>query len=355
MLHATARQAIARALQGEGFAVAAWMLAGAGALEGCHDLPDELRRGILARALMAVPDDASPYVGPLTQAPLPGTAAQLAIQLAPAIAALPAEPARAPALLWALCELWPHASSDERPLLRTRLLNTLAADRPDPASTVSVLDLRAWQKRVPTGYGTQAPSVSSLRGMLQAEDPLAAYLVLAEHLGLETRPETVCWVLGSLVVRLLRGLHDRDDLLIEALAGSVALERLCALVPPEIQLTLISQLGHRIWWLRNRAGLRPIRESLDQATRPLAAAILSGDITIAQRAVQVASGDPLRLWRDCWAVASERLIDHDRDLRGVLLVMDAVRFRTGDGVVASDDAAALGAVLAGIAWKQRPV
>ena len=49
------------------------------------------------------------------------------------------------------------------------------------------------------------------------------------------------------------------------------------------------------------------------------------------------------------------LVDLDADLRELLLVMDALRFRTGDGVVASDDAAALGAVLGGLAWRRRPL
>lgn len=354
MHHASARQAVASILGGDGFGEHAVTLVQAVRLHDRADCPAELRRSILDRCLAAPADTAPPYAHPLNQLAIPAEASGLCQQLIPALIAHPADPAAGASALWALAELWPHIGADERPLMRTRLLNTVASRRAPEDAVLTSLQLREWQKKVPTSYGTQAPSVASLRGILQADDPLAAYLLLAEHLGLVVDLETLCWVLGSLAVDLAQTQHDRGGRIASVLAGLVACERMARLVPAEQLVTVISQQAHQLWWLRARGGLHAVRVSLDQSMSPYGAALRSGDITLAQRSARAYAGQqPARYWEESWQAVGEHLLDCSRDLPRIIAMLDAAAWRAGDGAVSGDDAAALACMLSDAIYRQR--
>lgn len=354
MHHATARLAIARILTGSGLAGSTLALVLACRLHDDPDCPDGLRRTILERCLSAEADQAPAFAHPLNQQPVPDDEAGLCAQLTPALIAHPADQALNAAALWSLVQLWPHCGADERPLLRTRLLNGIAARRGDDAAALTSFQLREWQKKVPTHYGTLTPSVASLRGVLGSEDALAAYLLLAEHLGMQVDLETLCWVLGSLTVHLLHEHHDFGGELAGLLIGSTACERLVPLVPTEGMVTVISQLNHRLWWLHANGRLRPIRKSLDQSQRPFAPAIATGDITLAQRAARaLISQQPGAFWSSAWQAVGEWLPSDQPGLLRLLTVLDAARWRADDGAVSMDDASAIAAVLAELAWRRQ--
>jgi hypothetical protein len=353
--HATARLAIACILNGSGLAGRATALVLACRLHDDFDCPEALRRSILDRCLAGGPDQAPPFAHPLNQQAVPDDEAGLCAQLVPALIAQPADQALNATALWSLVQLWPHCGADERPLLRTMLLNGIAARRSDDAAALTSFQLREWQKKVPTHYGTLTPSVASLRGVLATNDPLAAYLLLAEHLGMQVDLETLCWVLGSLTVHLLHEHHDVRGDLAGLLIGTTACERLVPLVPTEALITVISQLNHRLWWLRAHGRLRVIRKSLDQSQRPFGPAIATGDITQAQRAARaLVSQQPGAFWSATWQAVGEWLPPDQPGLLRLLTVLDAARWRADDGVVALDDASAIAAVLAELAWRQTP-
>lgn len=347
MHHASARVAITRILSGDGFGEHAIAIVQAARLHDLPDCPDELRRRILDTCQGNPLDAAAPYAHPLNQQPVPGEPADLCRQLAAALVAHPADPATGAAALWALATLWPHVAADERPLLRTRFLNGLAARRAEAEATLSAFQLREWQKKVPTSFGTQPPSVSSLRGILEADDPLDAYLLLAEHLGTAVDVQTLCWVLGSLSVQLIQAHHDRGGRLAGVLQGLTACERLAPLVPIEQLVTVISQVAHRLWWLGSRSRLSLVRTSLDQTQRPYLQAVASGDITLGQRAARtLVAQHPGRYWADTWQAFGDLLGDPRRSHGRLLALIDAAHWRAGEGLVSGDDAAAVAGVIA---------
>ncbi len=353
MHHPTARLTVARILVGSGLADSATAMVLAAGLQEDSDCPETLRRTILERCLGAPPDEAAAYTHPLNQQPVPDNEDGLCAQLIPALIAQPADQAKNAASLWCLAQLWPHCAADERPLLRTRLLNSIAARRGSEAGSLTTFQLREWQKQVPTHYGTLTPSVASLRGVIDAEEPLPAYLLLAEHLGMQVDLETLCWVLGSLAVQLMHDNHDADGALAGMLLGTTACERLAPRIPSESLVTVLSQLNHRLWWLHRHGGLRCIRKSIDHSQRPFGPAIATGDITLGQRSARaMASQQPAMFWSSAWRAVGDWLPDDHAGLLRLLSVLDAARWRADDGTVASDDATAVAGVLAELAWQR---
>lgn len=354
MHHAAARLVVDRILSGEGFGEQAVAMVQAALLHDRADCPAELRPRFLAAAVAAPVDPATPYAHPLNQLAVPVDADGLCRQLAPALLAHPADPGMGVASLWALATLWPHVGAEERPLMRTRLLNGLASRRCPDSALLTSFQLREWQKQVPTSFGNQPPSVASLRGILEVDDPLAAYLLLAEHLGMAPELETLCWVLGSLAAQLVQTSHDRNGGIAMTLQGLVACERLVPHVPVEYLAVVISQLAHRLWWLRSRAGLQAIRLSLDHSVRPYTPALLSGDITLAQRAARgIAEQRTARFWEESWRAIDEQLPGPNRYLPRLLGLCDAAAWRAGDGVVSGEDAGAIAGAIAGGIYRTR--
>jgi hypothetical protein len=351
--HTAARFAIARILTGSGFARSAVEAVLLARLPDDQNCPEPLRVKLAGFDGQREADAAPPYTSPLNQQPVPELATDMCVQVMPALLANPADPGQALASLWALAELWPHVAGDERAVLRSQLLNSLAARRCDPEAALTVFQLREWQKKVPTQYGAASPNAASLGGILRANEPLQAYLLLAEHLGMAVDLETLCWVVGTLSVQLGLTHHDRSGLIADLLAGAAALERLVPLVPAELLVTAISQLVHRMWWLSARHRLHAIRQSIDATQRPLRPAIETGDITQAQRAARTLAGQrPDGGAAELWLAVDELLPLPARGLGRVLRLMDAARWRAEDGRIATDDAALIAGSLADLRWQR---
>lgn len=314
-----------------------------------------MKQRLLAATVAAATDPATAYSHPLNQLAVPVDATGLCRQLAPAVIAHSANPGLGAASLWALANLWPHAGTEERPLLRTRLLNGLASRRCADSALLTSFQLREWQKKIPTSFGTLPPSVASLRGILEVDDPLAAYLLLAEHLGMVPNLETLCWVLGSLAVQLAQTYHDRGGGIATVLQGLVACEQLGPHVPAEQLVAVISQLAHRLWWLRAHGGLHAIRVSLDSSSRPYLPALHSGDITLAQRAARsLASQHVNRFWEETWQAFAEVLGCRPGKLPRLLALCHAAAWRAGDGVVSGEDASAIAGAITAALYRGQP-
>lgn len=350
MHHASARLAIERTIAGSAFAEQALALALAAAVAELPGADEALRQRLVERAMAMAPDHAPAYLGDLVDAPIPDDAAALAAQLAPAVAASDAEPGLKVALLDALCSLWPHVATSERRAMRARFLATCAA-RPAPAGgTVSIAQLCAWQRDLPTGSCDLPPSVASLKALLDARQPHLAYRVLAEHLGCAMDLQTLHWVLGALTVQVLLHLRDPHGWLVHGLLGTVAGERLATRVPPEYLATMASQVCHQLWWCHARAALPPVRSCLDAPPQPFLQAVRGGDITAAQRAARTACAEPTRFWGEVWTLVDEAAGWDDAHWLRALAASSAIAWRTGDAM-SPDDAAALGAVLADLTYR----
>jgi len=350
MHHASARLAIERTIAASAFTEQGLALTLAA---GVADLPGAdaaLRARLIERAAAMAPDLAVNYAGDLLDAPIPEDAAALAAQLAPAVAASAATPGLKIALLAALCALWPHVATSERRVMRARFLAGCVA-RPAPAgSTVTIAQLCTWQRDVPTCSSELPPSVASMKALLSATQPHLAYRVLADHLGCEMDLQTLHWVLGALSVEVLLHLRDPDGWLVHCLSGTVAGERLAMHTPPEHLATLVSQLGHHLWWCQARAALPPVRSCLDAPALPFLQAVRGGDITAAQRAARRDCGDPARFWGDVWILVDEAVTWDDVPWLRALVAATAIAWRTGDAM-SPDDAAALGTVLADLHYR----
>ena len=352
MHHASARLAIERTLASSAFAEQGLALTLAAAVADLPGADAGLRQRLVERAAAMAPDHAPDYRGDLLDAPIPDDAAALAGQLAPVIAASGATPGLKVALLDALCALWPHVATSERRAMRARFLAACVA-RPAPAgSAVSAQQLGSWQRDLPTGTCELPPSVASLKALLNAQQPHHAYRVLAEHLGCAMDLPTLHWVLGALTVQVLLHLRDPHGWLVQCLLGTVAGERLANHTPPEHLATLASQLGHHLWWCHARAALPPVRSCLDAPAQPFLQAVRGGDITAAQRAARTICSDPIRFWNEVWTLVDEAVAWDDLQWLRALSAASAIAWRTGDAM-SPDDAAALGAVLADLAYRSR--
>lgn len=354
MLHTTARRTIERILAGTGFGQQTIAMVSAASLTEDAGCPEPVCTALFEACLRLPPDGAAACTHPINQQPTPEDAAGLCRQLAPVVVAHPHDPALGASALHALMRLWPHCSGAERPLLRTRLINTLAGGIAGGAASLTVLELREWQRNVHTHHGAEPPSVANLRSILNAPDALNAYLALADHLGMAVELETLCWVLGSLAVQLLLGHHDPDCRLAALLHGLSACERLVPHAPADALVTLVSQINHRMWWLHRHGRMQAIRHSLDQTSRPYAFAVATGDITLAQRAAraEVVQG-AARFWAETWRLVETHAVPVPAVLVRVLAVVDAARARNQDGAVSVDDAGVIAATLADIIYRHR--
>src|SRR3954469_10402323 len=152
MRHAAARRIVARLLQGQGFGEQAIAQALMASLQDREDCPETLKQ-LLEHVDDLGSDMARPYQGPLNQAPLPRDQRELCVQLAPVISDHPADVGLSLASLLALAQIWPHVSTEERPLLRVRFLNGVPSRRADADSQASREQLIAWQRSLPTAIG----------------------------------------------------------------------------------------------------------------------------------------------------------------------------------------------------------
>jgi hypothetical protein len=352
MRHAPARQVISCLLQGNGFGEKAVTHALAGILCDRLGCPEALHDLLRAHCNQLGADAASPYMGSYNQLPIPRDQRELCTQLAPILIDHPADTGINLASLLVLANLWPHVSSEERPVLRTRYLNGLMSRRSPDGSFAPRELLREWQRDLPTFFGAETPSVANMQGLLNESSPQGAYRRLAEYLGPNVDLHTLGWVLGALSVSILVRFHDPDDRAMHVLLGSVACQQLTKLLPPEHLVVLASQLAHQLWWCRQRASLPPVLTCIDGAATSMIDAVNSGDVTLAQRAARTAARQPELFWDGVWRLLTDSIERRDEHWTRALGVTTAIAWRTGDNAVSPDDAAALAAILAAMAHQR---
>jgi len=351
MHHVRAREAISRILASDGFADRALAMTLAAELAEVPHLPAELRDRAFTRSLALAPDRGS-LASYVTGESQPNQLRDLCDQVFPLLTRLPGSAGRHSATWYALATLWPHVGGQERPGMRRRFLAGTASLGNNVGGEVSLEQLRDWQRDLATQFNSDAPTLISLGLLLDESNQRRAYQLLADYLGANFAPATLCWVLGGLAVQELLHRRDRDGGLLYCLLGTMSLGRLASQMSNEHLATAISQIAMQLWWWRHQGNLSPVRSCLDGVPRPLGEAVRSGDITAAQRAARVVSANPAVLWKELAAILELALAWNDRLwLRG-LSAMVALAWRSGD-TLSPDDAAATATVLADLSYQAK--
>jgi len=353
MHHTSARAAITSLLAAKGFGERGLALVLAAACGDADHQAVALRQAALQRAAAMTSDATVSYTGELLIAPIPNDEAALCRQLCPVTIDLAKDVGLQLSCLAALVALWPHVTQAERGLMRQRFLDSLVNDKFPAEVHLSTEQLIAWQRDLPTTQSEPHPSVSTLKGLLQENTAKDAYRVMADHLGMNADLPTLSWVLGALTVQVRQHFHDPDRRLLHVLLGSVACERLAVHAPPEHLATLITQLGNQLWWSIHRAGLVPVRTCIDPATPEFAAAVASGNLTAAQRAARALAKDPAAFWEQAWKLVDDRIHSNDPLWYVALELVLVAAWRTNTDAVSPDDAAAVGTVLADLAYREK--
>lgn len=353
MHHTSARAAITSLLAAKGFGERGLALVLAAACGDADQQAVALRQAALQRAGEMPSDAITSYTGELLIAPIPADEAALCRQLCPATIELAKDVGLHLSCLAALVALWPHVAQTERGLMRQRFLDSLVNDRHPAEVHLSSEQLIAWQRELPTAKSEPHASVSTLKGLLQETSAKDAYRVMADHLGINADLPTLSWVLGALTVQVRQRFHDPDRRLLHVLLGTVACERLAAHAQPEHLATLITQLGHQLWWCIHRAKLAPVRTCIDPATPDFAEAVASGNLTAAQRSARALAKDPASFWEQAWKLVEERIQANDPHWYVALELVLVAAWRTSTDAVSPDDAAAVGTVLADLAYREK--
>jgi hypothetical protein len=353
MHHTSARVAIAGILAARGFGERGLALVLAAACGDADQQAVALRQSALQRAVAMPASTGVSYTGELLFAPIPADERELCRQLCPATIELARNVGMQLSCLAGLVALWPHISSAERALMRQRFLDGLMCDQTPAESRLSKAQLIAWQRDLATAKSEPHASVASLKGMLAETTPQNAYRVMADHLGLNADLSTLSWVLGALTVQVRLRFHDPRRQLLHVLLGTVACERLNAFAQPEHLATLITQLGHQLWWCVHRAGLAPVRCCIDQTPHGFAEAVASGNLTAAQRAARAAATQPAEFWDLAWKLVEDRLAANDPHWFVALELVLVTAWRTSTDAISPDDAAAVGTVLADLAYREK--
>lgn len=353
MHHTSARAAITSLLDAKGFGERGLALTLAAACGDADKQAVALRQAALRRADSMTTGATKTYTGELLIAPIPGDETALCRQLCPVTIELAKDLGLQLSCLAALVALWPHVAQHERGLMRQRFLDSLVNDQHPADAHLSTAQLIAWQRELPTSQSEPHASVSTLKGLLCETEARNAYRVMADHLGINADLPTLSWVLGALTVQVRQRFHDPDRRLLHVLLGTVACERLAAHAQPEHLATLITQLGHQLWWCVHRAGLAPVRTCIDPHTPDLVEAVASGNLTAAQRAARALAKDPATFWETAWKLVDERIHANDPHWYVALELVLVAVWRTSTDAVSPDDAAAIGTVLADLAYREK--
>ena len=349
MQHVWARQTITRLLTGSGLGASAVVLAYAAELH--ESVGGPIATTLWNVALAQPPEQAALYTGPLNQQPVPGDAAGLLAQLAPIVIANPSDTGLNISLLALLADLWPHVSSDERPLLRVRFLNGLMERAGDVGNrggipreaVVTSAELKVWNRYMPTATGEAR--LADLPRLLAAPTAQEAYHLLADHLIGGLDGGTLARILGTLTVQIADQRRDAEGLLLFELAGATAAERLAAACPPDSYTTLLSQLAHHIWWCVNRASL-PRRTGDDQPTQDLAVAILAGNAVSARKHARTLSLEEAGWWTTLAPAITSIAARGQAHWQRAVIATWTLSMRSRNRVVSLDDASAISAILA---------
>jgi hypothetical protein len=353
MHHTSARTAITQLLAAKGFGERGLALVLAAACGDAEVSAVTLREQALAMASNMPAQQVTSYVGELLYAPIPKDEQELCRQLCPATIDLAKNIGLQLACLAGLVTLWPHVSSSERALMRQRFLEGLISDQAPSDMHLSSAQLIAWQRDLPTAQSEPNASVATLKGLLNEKTPKDAYRIISDHLGLNSHLATLSWVLGSLAVQVRLQFHDPDRYLLHIILGTVACERLSHIAPPEHIATLITQLSHQLWWCRHQAELQPIRTCIDHDMQGFHEAIASGNLTAAQRAARTLGQQPEQFWTEAWKMVRERIAAKDPNWHVALELVLVTAWRTNTDAVSPDDAAAVGTVMADLAYRDK--
>lgn len=350
MRHGLARSALAAILDGEGFGPRALTILQVARVSDAEVLPPALVDRLLdaACALPAdPPGDSAASLGGLV---LPEDDLACAEQCTGLLSEHPQHVGLGLAQIHGLVELWPHASRRERLQLRRLWYRSLVTLTAPEGSYATRQDLREWQSRQPTIHDDETPTACAIAGMMDRSEPDSAYHLLAAQLGPNTQVGKLCCVLGVLAQRILLHRFDRHGLVQNALLGSCALGQLVDRMPLGNALVLLSQLGHRIWWCRHRAGLTDLEPGNLDREMSLGEAVRGADATAAQRAARIAAGDRDRFWSNVSELLGDQLDSHNPHWPRALSAIDAVAARAHGNPPGPDDAAALGTALATVTW-----
>jgi len=349
MQHVWARQTISRLLAGSGLGAGAVVIACAAEL---HERIDgTLGENLWELTLTLAPEQAALYTGPLNQQPVPTDVAGLLAQLAPIVVAHPSDTGLNMSLLALLADLWPHVSTEERPLLRVRFLNGLMERAADVGNrgavsreaVVTSAELKVWNRYMPTATGDAA--LADLPKLLSAPTAQEAYHLLADHLIGGLDGGTLARILGSLTVQIADQRRDVDGELLLPLAGAVAAERLATACPPDSYTTMLSQLANQVWWCVNRAEL-PRRTGDDAAVAVIADGIIAGTAMGARRCARGLHLDETGWWAALAPAITTVAARGPRQLQRAVIATWTLSVRSRNRVVAPDDAAAISAILA---------
>lgn len=343
MLQRHARALLGRLLRGEGLSANTVALIAVAGLSEQQPLPEAMHAALDHQAEQPDPDFTEPKPSRHNQAPIPSDVQALVTSLAPVLAEHPAGMAANLASLWALSMLWPHAGSTDRPLLRTRWLNSLPTVSTPPGACLDPAMLRSWQREMPTEAGLSRNFVG-LSELLHADTPQHAWHCLAVHLSADLELPRLGSALGSLAVRLLTSRRDLDGNALRVLVGATALERLSPLMPLDLVPLLASHLGHELWWVATQTRSSTLATCPDHDVQPLSQALTVGDPAMVCRAARAAAQSPDGFWTTVWQTLVDAMPSGD-DWRAPLACSAAVGWRNRAGILSPDDAAALALTL----------
>ena len=352
MKHGYARECIGEILACEGFGKRTQSLVHAAMLRSDERFSQETAERIHQAAIVLPCDDAvgkktAPNVGPL-----PDSEGELCQQLAPLVADFPHDVAHQIASLQHLVLLWSHASRSEREALRSNWLISLVNRRGEAGSYVERAILRSWQRDLPTVSGEETACASALYELLDSMTGKDAYNTLSIYLGAEADLPTLSWTLGVLSEQILLNSNDPKSHAIKALYATTACEQLGSYVPPEMMITIISQLAHYIWWSAQENKQYPLLPSIDPFDMSLAEAVACADVQAAQRAARMALADRDAMWSSIYQSLDDLLVYGDCQWTNALTTIISVRYRGGKRALLSpDDAASVASALAGAKYR----
>ena len=350
MRHGLARTALAAILDGPGFGPRALTILQAIRLDDSGLLAPERVSRLIDAAIDLGPDPAGDTEARIGGHPLPDSVRECAEQLTQLLTDHPSNVGLGLAQIQGVVELWPHANRRERLELRRLWFRSLVRMAAPSGSFATRQDLRDWQSRQPTIHDDETPTACTIAGMMDLGEAESAYHLLAAQLGPGTPVAKLCCVLGVLSQQTLLHHFDRHGLVQNALLGTCALGKLSTDLPLGHALVLMSQLGHRIWWCRKRAGLTPLEPGNADRQMGLAEAVRGADATAAQRAARLAAGDRERFWSQVGDLLMDQLDAGNPHWPRALSAIDAVASRAGGNPPGPDDAAALGTALATVTW-----
>ena len=347
MHHTSARRVIEWLLEGTGFDRRGLTLTAASCLGDASIEAVRLRDLALQLSAALTSENPPASTSTVHGASLPGNEPQFCQQFCAVIIAQPAQIGFKLACLGALVRLWPHVGADERTRLRSRLLDSFAAIQAPADSQVSTDTLKEWQRNQPTCHGEILElQPADLRNILDLTNPAEVYAAISDRLLQGNDLSKLFRVVSTLAIRLRLNHRDHLGWLHHTVLGAIAGEELAKHIPAEHMATMLVQLVHELWWCRHHAGLELLTT---QGTDPgfgLTSAVVSGDQILARRAARAASKQSEIFWNESWDIMEHLLNKETPGWPEALTMLVAIAWRTGNNVIAPDDAGLLGMVFA---------